>query len=199
MFRSFGPFRQSFPSRVSRPSVGSARRRPSWLLILLVLLAGWGVVPVARGQFANRVVSYAPGVGFATEFGTGAGYTNTSAALGEPSRVTPGDFGGPVDPFNPPYLSSQLLSVGQGGAVTLALDVPVRNDPLNPWGLDFLIFGGAGLVITNGDYSGGGLSDGSLFGGGDAVTRVSVSLDGSTFYALDPGLAPAVESGFPTD
>lgn len=155
--------------------------------------------PLAWGQFATEVVSYSPGTGFATEFGTGAGYTNTAAALGEPSRVTPGDFGGPVDPFSPPYLASQLLSVGQGGAVTFRFDVPLRNDPMNPWGLDFLVFGGAGLVIANGDFSGGGISDGSLFGGGDAVTRVSVSLDGSTFYRLDPGLAPSVESGFPTD
>lgn len=155
--------------------------------------------PLAQGQFATEALSYSPGVGFATEFGSGAGYTNTFSALGEPSRITPGDFGGPVEPFNPPYLSSQLLSVGQGGTVTFRFASPLRNDPLNPWGLDFLIFGGAGLVITNGDYSGGGISDGSLFGGGDAVTRVSVSLDGITFHRLDPALAPSVESGFPTD
>ncbi|MFM8358147.1 MAG: PEP-CTERM sorting domain-containing protein [Verrucomicrobiota bacterium] len=190
-----GPLSLWFLSRRGGPTLGAARRWFAWLL----LLPGLGSSPVARGQFATQVVSYAPGLGFATEWGTGAGYTNTAAALGEPSRITPGEFGGPVDPFNPPYLSSQLLSVGQGGAVTLALDLPVRNDPLHPWGLDFIIFGGAGLVITNGDYSGGGVSDGSLFGGGDAVTRVSVSPDGLSFYPLDPGLAPAVESGFPTD
>src|SRR5687767_8543491 len=45
--------------------------------------------------YASSVLSYDSGSGFAI------GYTNASSALGEPSRVTPGQFGGPVDPFSP--------------------------------------------------------------------------------------------------
>jgi hypothetical protein len=154
---------------------------------------------VARAQFAAEIVGYNPGTGFATEFGTGAGYTNAAAALGEPSRVTPGQFGGPVDPFNPPYLTGQIVSVGTGGELTVRLGQPAVNRPANPYGLDFVIFGAAGFIITNGDFSGGGVTDGSLFGGGLATTRVSVSYDGGTFYQLDPALAPVVEGLFPMD
>ncbi|MSU36662.1 MAG: PEP-CTERM sorting domain-containing protein [Pedosphaera sp.] len=153
----------------------------------------------AFAQSASSVIGYQPGSGFATEFSSGAGYTNPAAALGLPSRETPGPFGGPIDPFNPPYLSSQLLSLGTGGALTLRLDQPLRDNPAHPFGVDFCIFGGAGFIITNGDYSGGGRTDGALFGGGDARTRVSVSQDGVHFYALNPSLAPDVENLFPTD
>jgi hypothetical protein len=149
--------------------------------------------------FADSVVSYNPGTGFATEFGTGAGFTNASAALGEPSRVTPGQFGGPVDPFNPPYLTSQLVSIGAGGSLTVGFDHPIVNDATHPFGIDFMIYGNAGFVITNGNYSGGGVTDGSLFGANPGATRVSVSADDVTFYPLDPSRAPVVDTLFPTD
>src|SRR5262245_1135048 len=115
-------------------------------------------------DFAESVIAYNPGTGFATDFSTGAGYQNALAALGEPSRVTPGQFGGPVDPFNPPYLKEQLLSIGTGGSATFAFGTPILNNASNPFGIDFIIFGNSGFVITNGDFTGGGITDGSLFG-----------------------------------
>lgn len=164
------------------------------------MLAGLlSATPTLRGQHAEAVLRYEPGVGFATEFGTGAGYTNTAAILGEPSRVTPGAFGGPVDPFSPPYLREQVLSLGAGGVVELRLDSPALRSPLNPHGLDFIVFGASGFIIVNGDYSGGGITDGSLFGVDPSLTRVSVSSDGVQYFMLDGSLAPAVEAMFPTD
>jgi len=53
-------------------------------------------------------------------------------ALGEPSRVTPGDFGGPVDPFDPPYLPTQLVSVGQGVAHSAISEHRLLNHPNEP-------------------------------------------------------------------
>src|SRR5438034_7355902 len=88
-------------------------------------LAAAGVLSVCnlRAQFADSVVAYNPGSGFA------AGYTNATAALGSPSRQTVDPdptFGGtyPVDPFSPPYLSTQLVSLGAGGSLTVRLDTP---------------------------------------------------------------------------
>ena len=147
---------------------------------------------VQPAGFANSVVSYNPGAG--------ATYTNATSAVGEPSRVTPRQFGGPVDPFSPPYLSEQLVSVGAGGHLVLQFDSLVMNNPANPFGMDFIIFGNSGFIITNGDFTGGGITDGSLFGANSSgETRVSVSSDGASFYELSPSLAPVVDSPFPTD
>ena len=161
----------------------------------ILALAGISVVRIGAqpSGFANAAISYASGTGFV------AGYTNATAALAEPSRITPGQFGGPVDPFSPPYLSEQLVSVGAGGHLTLRFDTLVVNNPANPFGIDFLVFGNSGFSITNGDFSGGGITDGSLFGNNSGQTRVSVSPDGTTFYELTPSLAPVVDSPFPTD
>ena len=114
---------------------------------------------VRAASFADAVVGYDPG----SLLGSAVSFTNATAALGEPSRVTPGPFGGPVDPFNPPYLDTQLVAVGPGGSVIVRFNSPVLNNPSNPFGLDFLIYGNSGFVITNGDFSSAGVTDGSLF------------------------------------
>lgn len=166
---------------------------PSKSLFPLVLASAVLTLNLRGAGWADSVVNYNPGSGFAS------GYTEPNSALGEPARVTPGQFGGPVDPFNPPYLKEQLVSVGAGGSLTLRMDSPVVNNGANPFGFDFSIFGGSGFVITNGDFSGGGITDGTLFGDNKGSTRVSVSADGSTFYELSPSLAPVVDGPFPTD
>ncbi len=163
-------------------------------LFVSLALAGALFLPaVASAQFADSVISYTSGTGFQPGFNTPA------SALGEPSRVTPGLFGGPVDPFNSPYLSSQLVSLGAGGSLTVQFNSPILNSPGHAFGLDFNIFGNAGFIITNGDYSGGGITDGSLFGADATATRVSVSADGVNFFTLNPALTPIVDGLFPTD
>ena len=149
-------------------------------------------------QFASSVVSYNPGVGFQ------AGYNTASSALGEPSRVTPGLYGGPVDPFNPAYLASQLVSLGAGGSLTVEFNSPILNNPANVFGCDFNIFGNAGFIVTNatdfnGNFIGTPATDGSLFGHNPGATRVLVSADGINFFLLNPALAPMVDNLFPTD
>lgn len=171
------------------------------LALSFALLAS---VLTARAQYATGIVNYTPGTGIATEFGSGLPYNQTAAALGEPSRITPGEFGGPVDPFAPPYTRDQLLSVGTGGSLTVSFSLPIRNDAANPFGLDFQVFGSAGFVVTNDfdedfNYLGTPATDASLFGAQDGVTRVSVSADGVMFFTLDPALARQVDGLFPTD
>ena len=169
------------------------------IIILLGLAALPGASETRATQFAAEVVSYKSGVGFATDWSTGAGYTNKDAIVGPPARETPGKWGGPITPFSPPYLLAQILSIGEGGEVTLKFGKPIRDESINPFGLDFLVFGGAGFTITNGDFGGGGITDGTLFGQDDGETRVSVSADGDAWFVLDPKRAPAFDAYHPTD
>lgn len=147
----------------------------------------------SQPNYAAEVLGYSPGTGAAV------GYQDPASALGEPSRVTPGEFGGPVDPFSGPWQSSQLVSLGTAGSLTVRFQYPVLNLAENPHGLDFLVFGSAAFLIVNGDFSGGGVTDGSLFGAATGPTRVSVSTDGSQFFTLDASLAPVLDGFFPTD
>ncbi len=167
------------------------------VLALLALLALSGGVR-AHAQFATRVLHYHPGTNNTTV------YTNPPVILGEPSRVTPGEWGGPVTPFYPAYLPSQLLSITGGGSLTLEFDPPIRNLPGNRFGFDFLVFGGTGFMVTNDldadwNYIGIPTTDGSLFGAESLTGRVRVSTNGIDFITLDPKRIPGLGDVFPTE
>ena len=156
----------------------------------VLALANLFVASTLCGQYADSVISYTSGSGVSPS------YTDPTRALGAPTTFIGYQN---ADPFNPPYLSSDLVSVGAGGSLTVQFTTPVLNSPAHPYGLDFLIFGNAGFVITNGDFSGGGITDGSLFANNTGATRVWVSADNVTYYVLNPALAPVADGLFPTD
>jgi len=153
--------------------------------LFLLAAASSFVAFTVKAGFADAVVSYDPGSGFAS------GFINTSTVLGPPTTS--------ANPFSPAFRDTQLLSLGAGGFLTVQFSSPIANDPQNSFGLDFLIFGNAGFIITNGNFSGGGITDGSLFGNNTGSTRVSVSADNTTYYQLNPTFAPVVDGLFPTD
>lgn len=165
--------------------------------LLVLATAGFVLNSPASSFFADDVVGYDPGVGFV------ARYVSPEVALGEPSRVNP--FTEATDPFNPPYGTNQIVSIGAGGSITVGFRTPVLNHPNNLHGLDFTIFGGAGFIITNEfdfstfDWIGTPATDGSLFAQSTGEARVSVSQDGVNFFVLNPALAPAVDHFSPTD
>lgn len=145
----------------------------------------------------DKVVAYNPGAGYTPNF------THPQVVLGGPSRVNP--YGEATDPFNPPYGTNQVLSIGAGGSLVIRLHKPILNHPRNIDRLDFTIFGNSGFIITNEfdlttfDWIGIPATDGSLFGESSGETRVSVSFNGKHFYTLHPAYAPAVDSFPPTD
>ncbi|MBN2505527.1 MAG: hypothetical protein JXQ71_02415 [Verrucomicrobia bacterium] len=176
------------------------RKRLAVAVAMTVAVAGTMLAGAARGaSYADAVVNYDPGTGAASAL------NDPAAALGEPSRITSGPYGGPVDPFSPPFLGSQIVSVGAGGSLTLQFAEPILNQTSHPFGADFIVFGNAGFVITNAfdpdtfTYLGTPATDGTLFGASSAQTRVSVSDDGLVFFTLDPARAPGVDQLFPTD
>ena len=165
--------------------------------LLSSLAAASFVFTAHAAEFADSVVRYDPGAGFAARF------THPDVALGEPSRVNP--FGEATDPFDPPYGTNQIVSIGAGGSLVVRFHTPILNHPHNLHGYDFLIFGNSGFIITNDfdlatfNWIGAPATDGSIFGQNTGVTRVSVSRDGANFYQLDPASAPALDTLFPTD
>lgn len=155
------------------------------LLAFAGLFASLVSTPV-HAQFADSVVSYTAGTG------ANPSYTDPSAALGGPTIYNGYQN---TDPFNPPYQPGDIVGLGAGGSLTLQFNTAIQNNPSNPYGVDFIIFGHAGFTE---DFD-TGTTDGSLFTGGTANVRVSVSADGTTFYTLNPALAPQVDGLYPTD
>jgi hypothetical protein len=156
----------------------------------VLAIASSFIVLSLHAQYADSVVSYTSGSGVNPSF------TDPSRALGAPTTFIGYQN---ADPFNPPYRNSELVSVGEGGLLTVQFSAPILNTPGHAYGLDFMIFGNSGFVITNGNYSGGGITDGALFANNTGSTRVWVSADNVNYYALNPALAPVVDGFFPTD
>lgn len=124
--------------------------------LALALLA-----PSAHAQgFATRVVDYSPAPG---QFVSDPAFNDPGRALGAP-------VGGGLLAAD---LSSLVTLGGFGGSVTLAFDGLVEDDPGNPLGLDFIVFGSsfyvtgdperrwaeAGLVEISHDVNANGLAD----------------------------------------
>jgi hypothetical protein len=155
-------------------------------VLSMLALAGLSLNPfVAQAQFASGVVSYNPGTGFSPNF------TNSNAALGAPAS------GNGITPFAPPFLTSQIVSIGAGGSLTLQFNTPIVNNPANAYGIDMMIFGNSFFVVTSGSGS-SAITSGAIFTS-TVSTRVEVSADGATWLTLDPNLAPNVGTLYPTD
>jgi hypothetical protein len=141
-------------------------------------------------NYADRVVAYYAGAGAGSQ-------TNSLAVLGPPSRVTVDPQWGtfPVDPFGPPYLADQVVSLGLGGSLTLRFEHPVEDDPANAHGIDFIVFGNSFFQL-NADFT---TASGALGGTNTGLTQVSVSPDGRHFFVLNSALAPLPDHLYPTD
>lgn len=143
------------------------------ILVASGLLLVASLATTAAAQFAVHVVSYDSGT-TPTD-----GYLNAPAALGGPEHYSgEGVFPGVVSPFNPPYLSTELVSIGESGHLTLRLSnyvLPLAGGP------EIGVFSNAGIIDV--DYPNGKAgSPASTFGFDSAV--VEVSADGSNWVSL---------------
>lgn len=128
----------------------------------------------AAAQFAANVASYSAGTTSA------AGFTNATAAVGLPSRTTGTGGGiGVVSPFNPPFLKSQIVSVGEGGHLTLRLDNYAVPQPGVP---EIGLFNNFGLIDTAFPNGVAG-NPASGFGAPDSAL-VEVSANGQSWVSL---------------
>lgn len=141
----------------------------------------------AGGPFASRWVSFDAG---ATPT---PGYPDPAAVLGSPERFTGegSPFPGVVSLFNPAWGADELVSIGEGGHLTVEFATPITNDASHRFGVDLLIFGNGGLVDAA--WPDGRIGDPATFFGLDAM-QVAVSADGVHFVELGEfteGLFPA--------
>lgn len=180
----------------------SLRRAALALGTLALGTAAWAI------PYATTVVGY----GGITSF---APYNDPNAVLGAPATdfYDPwGGFGGGtndrlvklIEPaFNTDAAGNPLIVTLENGAwITVAFDHQVMNDPNNPFGIDFLVFGNSFYVGS--DPNGGFINDSTNLnnvelGGGifsEQVT-VAVSQDGVTWYEYTNG--PYGDTAFPTN
>lgn len=169
-------------------------------LVIVVLLAALPCVARAQSPYASSVVSYSSGSNPA------GGFTIAASALGEPTRFTGGPFfPQAVTPFQPAFMTSELVSIGAGGELVVAFDHEVTNDPRNPFGVDLIVFGNAffgDAAYPMGTPSGLFTEGGQIAVSADGVAWVPVpglEADGfaptcgwldATPYATMPGLEP---------
>jgi hypothetical protein len=115
--------------------------------MLTSLTLAWAFVApaLAVDPWADKVVEYIPGTGVPSLFGSNPPiyFDQPTAALGEPTRQSVAFGGYVVSPFSAPSDPTEVVSLGEGGSLTVAFDEPVTDDPLNPFGIDLLVFGNA--------------------------------------------------------
>ncbi|MDX2146790.1 MAG: hypothetical protein SFZ23_04645 [Planctomycetota bacterium] len=161
-------------------------RSTAGLTLSVLALSATSAWATPASPYASEVVSYVQGSGVGREFNVPAN------ALGEPSRSTGerSNFFSAVTPFNPAFESDELVSVGRAGELVVRFAEPITNDPLNPFGIDLLVFGNSGYV----DVDFPNARAGGLFGGGDGGV-ISVSSDGVS-WSVVPSLQ--ADGAFPT-
>ncbi|MGQ9651806.1 MAG: hypothetical protein ACUVXJ_17010 [Phycisphaerae bacterium] len=105
-------------------------------------------------DFAVEVVEYQQGDPVPMDWIWNTPFNQPMAALGRPTVDTTGDnWSMPatepvtVVPVYAPLRMYELVSIGEGGHLVLGFDHAVENDPRNPCGIDFIIYGNSFQVI----------------------------------------------------
>jgi len=169
-------------------------------IVVVVVLAGaaGGVSAYTYNpsDFATEVVEYVEGTGVGSDFLSGQKFDNSACALGRPTVDTTGDGWFipltnpvPVVPVYPSFRAHELVTVGNGGHLTVKFNHKVLDDPDNPYGLDLTVFGNTFQVFGSGQsWSNGDPNDVTVGGSGFVEPGiVSVSQDGLTWFTFSTG------------
>jgi hypothetical protein len=164
------------------------------LIFILVSGTAWA------SPYATEVVSYSGSFGYSP-------YDDPESVLGAPSTVFANSWGaaatGLVKLVEPAYNvdpdgNKLITTINSDEYIIVSFDHQVENDPGNPYGIDFLVFGNA-FYVGNGSVSDDtDMNTYTLTGGiwAEEVT-VSVSQDGETWYTFSEG--PYADSAYPTN
>lgn len=140
------------------------------IIVLFLVLTAAPLYATVEDPFADEVVNYAPGPGW---------YNYSGSIWIHPENALDAPLGKYV---NEPYYTdtdTPVVTLGDGGTITLKFDTPVADNPHNPYGLDFIVFSNA------------------VFVGGSPQLRwqelafVEISQDGVNWYLIKPSILPA--------
>ncbi|HUU85847.1 MAG TPA: hypothetical protein VM243_20305 [Phycisphaerae bacterium] len=155
------------------------------------------------GDFAVTIGEYVEGTGVGSDYISGDPFDDPYAALGRPTVDTTGDrwnipLDGPVPvvPVYPAFRSYEVVSIGLDGQIILVFDHPVVNEPRNPYGIDFVVFGNASQAIAGGaPWTNGDPND--MIAGPSGLIEpgaVSVSQDGQSWYTFTDSPIPGTDA-----
>lgn len=158
-----------------------------WTLTIPVLAVGTAAGDNGGGDpWADAIVDFVAGVGGIP------GYGDPQTALGSPERFTgEGVYPSAVTMFNPAFGFDEIVSIGEGGSLTVRFDEPVIDDPSHPFGADLIVFGNGGFVDSSFPF---GVIDPVTPTFGVDTMHVSVSANGVDYFdlgAFSEGFVPA--------
>lgn len=130
-------------------------------IILLIALAN----AAEAYPFADGVVAYVPGEG---QWVGNSQFNDSARALGRP-------YGGGT---SVPDLTS-LVTLGDGGYLTLVYDQPIVDNPRNPHGFDFIVFSNATFVGGDPSYR------------WQELAFVEISQDNVEWFLIPPSKLPS--------
>ena len=212
-WRLFGPFASAdFPTTAQAAATASADRivpaANQWFALRFTPQTS-GPERIAAPAFAESPYGYE--VVDSSTLEKSPLYNRAANVLGAPARgifsasAQYDDTGSVIHPAYPAWGGGLLFSLigdedwEEPGYVTIKVDHDVVDDPKNPFGIDFLVFGnsfavkqGTSYVTLGGDpsqvrFTGQGSAEGAL---------VEVSQDGETWYAFEDG--PYADDAMPT-
>jgi hypothetical protein len=172
--------------------------------LILVLCCGFLITTAAAeylydpSDFATEVIQYQPGSGIPRDIYTGDYMDNPNCALDRPTIDTTGDGDAaaptapmPVVPVYAAFHSYEVVTIGNNGYLIVKFDHPVRDDPHNKYGIDFIIFGNTNAVIDGSTrwYQQSDPASVTVVQSGGATEpgSVSVSQNGTNWYTFSAG------------
>lgn len=141
------------------------RNATVYLVVLLMFCTMLNAVP-----YANSLIAFSQGVAADT------GYNNPYVVLGAPPVAD--SYGWPVSIASAPWETTDVVSLGNGGSITIAFDHQVMNNSSDvEYGIDLLVFGNSFFAT---DWE----TDGRIIGTYFEPAKIEVSQDGIIFYEI---------------
>jgi hypothetical protein len=128
--------------------------------------------------YAGSVISFSQGIA------ADPCYNNPYVVLGSPPIAD--SYGYSVSITYSPWETTDVVSLGNGGSITIAFDHPVLNNPVDvEYGIDLLVFG-------NSFFANDWENDGRIIGTYFEPAKIEVSQDSITYYEIADTFADAL-------